>query len=346
MKILYIDFVSHPSHVNFNRMHIKALRECAEIDFVFKEGYKDTLDMEITSTVLTIPWYFYKIKGNGFLCRLQYLFILLYIKNRICFNSYKGVVFSYYEEISLFFARYPQKLYLINHVNLSGLSSKIKLFFFKKISKGNTQIVFNHGMMSYLQLLGINNVKVVQHGIMSVFKKKEENVCCKDGLKIDIAKYNKIIFSPSSNSSDLSFLRLLLESQTFKTYLCENNYLFIVKSQDLKSTHSNIYVIDYYISNDFYKYLFVKSNIIAICYPETFKYRVSGVFFECISNKKNVVLSDIDALTCYKYIFSSYPYFKDVETFIECLNIYKEECCIYKDNFTPSFFMPSYSEIF
>lgn len=343
MKILYIDFVSHLSHVNFNRMHIKALQEYALIDFVFKDGYSKKLGIGSASTVFVIPKDFYKIKGDGFLCRLQYLIILFYIKYHISFKFYDKIIFSYYEEISLFFANYPKGILLINHVNISGLSSKVKLFFYKKISKDNTQIVFNNSMKNYLNSLGVTNVEIIHHGIIDAFKKHQKNDL--NILNFNFEHYDKVIFSPSSSSSDSFFLQSLVTSRAFKTFLMENNYLFIVKSKDLKSVHPNIYIINYYISDDLYEHLFVESDIIAICYPKTFKFRVSGVFLECISNKKNVILSNIEALNCYKDIFSSYPYFKDIDSFIECFNIYKKKSSIYKDNIDLSLLMPSYSDI-
>ena len=128
-KILYIDFVSHRAHANFNNMQLRALMNKAEVFCVFKHGYASRLELSPLNVVLEIPLPFYNFRANGLVTRIHYWRILQYIKRHIDFSLYDKVIYSYYEAISFFFAGMPKGAFLFNHVNLAGLSSCIKKWF-------------------------------------------------------------------------------------------------------------------------------------------------------------------------------------------------------------------------
>ena len=169
MKVLYIDIVSHLSHKNFNILQVSTLNKCSTVDCVFKEGYSLRIDLD-SLTICYIPSIFYKANHNGLVSRIQYWQILRYLKRNIDFSQYDKVIYSYYEEISFFFASMPKGALLFNHVNIAGLTSFVKRWFYKRVSRCNTQLVFNKRMKDYLNLIGITKVEIVPHGVLPKFE--------------------------------------------------------------------------------------------------------------------------------------------------------------------------------
>ena len=342
-KVLYIDPVCHNAHANFNKMQLRALMKQSEVFCVLKQGYGSCLDLSNSIIVLKIPLDYYNYRANGLFTRLQYWRILIYIKQHIDFSLYDKVIYSYYEEISFYFARMPKGAYLFNHVNLAGLSSFIKRWFYYQVSKSNTQLVFNERMKDYLNSIGITTAQIVAHGIPSKFK--DSNISFFDELKRDIMAYKKVLFMPSVTSANQTFLRELLSSKEFNKYLKDKNYLMIIKGNYPCHNESNILIIKQFISNDCYEYLLLKSNIIILAYHEKFINRVSGVLFECIGNEKNVVMSKVDGLLAYKDLFCWDPYFSDIESLIEKIDCYDFCDSIYRNDIDRKELEPNYESI-
>ena len=323
MKVLYIDIVSHLSHKNFNILQISALEKASVVDCVFKQGYSTFLGESSGNIILEIPLHFYNCKGNGLITRIQYWRILRYLKRNIDFSLYDKVIYSYYEEISYFFAGMPKGALLFNHVNIAGLTSFVKRWFYKRVSRCNTQLVFNERMKDYLNLIGITKVEIVPHGVLPKFE--EQKISANDEINIDLNSYSKVLFMPSATSANQSFVKELLCSQKFNDYLISKNYLLIVKGNYSCLGSSHVLMLKHFLSDECYQYLLVRSDIIILAYHEEFINRVSGVLFECVSNEKNVIMSNVDGLSAYKDIFSDYPYFTDIESLIEKIDYYYQQ---------------------
>lgn len=343
-KILYIDFVSHHAHANFNKMQLRALMNNSEVFCVFKQGYGSCLDLSPSNVVLEIPLPFYNFRANGLITRIYYWRILKYIKRYVDFSLYDKVIYSYYEEISFFFAGMPKGAFLFNHVNLAGLSSSIKKWFYKRVSESNTQLVFNERMKSFLNGIGIPSVIKVAHGIPPKFDKLENTF--NNELNRDISSYDKVLFMPSATSANQTFLKDLLSSEKFNEYLKTKNYLMIVKGDYPCNDESNILLLKHFLSDECYKYLLLNSDIIILAYHEGFINRVSGVLFECIGNEKNVVMSKVDGLLAYKDIFYADPYFSDFESLIEKIDYYENHGTIYRTDIDRKTLEPKYETIF
>ena len=174
MRVLYIDPASFLAHSNYNRMQIEALCKIADrVDFVFKEGYEKDLNIASDNIVYSIPLRYYKRTKNSLLSRLITIYVYYLIKRNIKLNDYDVILFSYYDEICLFFVKYPLFTYLINHINVSGLPfSRIKRFFYRCVSKRYKQIVLDAESKVYLHSLGVDNVEVVAHGLVKPFYNK------------------------------------------------------------------------------------------------------------------------------------------------------------------------------
>lgn len=322
IRLLYIDPFSSEGHINFNNIFIGALyNEISSIDFVFRDGYKEKLHTFKNSKNYAIPNKFYSKTKNKFQTRLGLFRIYNYLKKIISENQYDFILFSSYDELTLHLSCFRKGLILINHNNLYKLDRSLKFYFFKKSAKDNYNIVFENYMKDYLNSKGINNVYVIHHGLPISFDVKImlKASCYNEFSSFD--KYKKIIFSPSGSSMDITFINNLIKNKSFLTFLENNEILLILKNKYTKSSHTNIHVISNYLSISQYQYLFLKSNMILISYPLSFKLRVSAVLFEAISNKKLCLISDIPSLKNFKNFFKYDPYFSNVDTLIERINL-------------------------
>ena len=342
-KVLYIDPVSHRAHVNFNKLQLNSLLRCSDVSCVFKQGYSTLLGEYSTNIVLEIPSPFYDFKGNGLVTRIQYWRILRYLKRNIDFSQYDKVIYSYYEEISYFFASMPKGALLFNHVNIAGLTSFVKRWFYKRVSRCNTQLVFNERMKDYLNLIGVTKVEIVPHGVLPKFE--EPKISAINEINIDLNSYSKVLFMPSATSANQSFVKKLLCSQKFYDYLISKNYLLIVKGNYSCLDSSHVLMLKHFLSDECYQYLLIKSDIIILAYHEEFINRVSGVLFECVSNEKNVIMSNVDGLLAYKDIFSDYPYFTDIESLIEKIDYYDSHESIYRQDYNRDALEPNYEKV-
>lgn len=307
MRVLYIDPASFLAHSNYNRMQIEALCKIADrVDFVFKEGYEKDLNIASDNIVYSIPLRYYKRTKNSLLSRLITIYVYYLIKRNIKLNDYDVILFSYYDEICLFFVKYPLFTYLINHINVSGLPfSRIKRFFYRCVSKRYKQIVLDAESKVYLHSLGVDNVEVVAHGLVKPFYNKSATSVYDQKFK----GYSEIIFSPSLTSVDEHVLAFLIADSAFLDYLASNNVLFVLRSQVLKSTCGYIHIIRDVMEKEDYECLFLKSDVIFLPYPRSFQYRTSGVLLEALSNHKKALVSDTSYFRQYQNVGIDIRYF-------------------------------------
>lgn len=336
-KILYIDPISLNGHIAFNSIYINTFSniENVSVDFSFKQNYASNFLLPEDSLLFEIPLDFYSQISNRFISRrIIFIRVLNYLKKNILFDNYDFVILSNYEEISLFFSFIKTKLYLINHHNLQGLDNKVKLFFFRLISKKNVQVVFTNSMKEYLNQKSIKAVKVVSHGLLKPFKKTKKKI--NDILGLNFENY---IFIPSVASCNDKFISNLIKDEFFLTKLIETNTVLIIKNKPAvveKFKHNNIYYLNTYLSRDDYETLFIESRFIFLPYSNEFKNRVSGVLFEAIANNKLLILPRINSFLEFKVFMKFNPYYSNIEDVINIINtdLVKEKYEIRRDNYT------------
>lgn len=307
-KLLYIDPHSHKGHVNFNKIYIRELyKRNLNIDFIFRDGY--SIDLGTKKDILTIPNDFYS-SNKGLLSRLNNFRILRYIDKKMSLEDYDYVILSSYDAITVFFSGIKCKLILVNHNTLQGLENRIKRFFFKSISKNNIHIVFEEYMKEYLFAIGVQNVYKISHGYMKPITKTEINKnFCFEGSEVSLNDFKKVLFIPSLHHLDQNFIEELIIDKGFISFLENNNILLIIKTiLEIKSESINIQFITKNLTKREYQTVFLRSNLIIIKYPLSYKRRVSAIFLECVVNNKTCLLNKIDALFFYsKYInYDSY----------------------------------------
>lgn len=321
-KILYVDPLSPRGHINFNKIYIEELLKLyTNVDFAFKENYIDKLSINYKNKVYSIPDKLYDKSKSKIRNRFNYYKILSYIKKNCNIDSYDYIIFSSYEEISLYFSKFKKKLILINHNNISGLRNPIKLFFFRKNAIQHINIVLEDYIKEYLLTLNIPNVYTLYHGLGDPYDRALINNSSLSNDFDYLHKFKYVIFSPSNTSSDNAFINNLITDYNFISFLKENDILIIFKNTHLHTEYENVRIICDYLSDLQYQYLFLRSDLILISYPSTFTYRVSAILLECMSNEKLCLISEIPSLNVYSDYFNYSPFYNSRETLIEKLSI-------------------------
>lgn len=318
-KVLFIDPILQKGHVVFNEIYIKSLlQEGVELSFVFTKGFDKCIDIPNIKCVYQIPKILFKYNLGTFGNRLCYLIALILIRLNVKFNTYDKIIFSSFEEISFFFSGI-ENTYVINHINISKMDSKVKYFFLKKVLQKNTCIVFDNAIKGKLLSQGNFKVIVTPHGLPKPYQETPSNLNEIDP-RLEGKKFDHYIFSPSDNSSDSVFLANLLEDETVIDFLKNKNILLTIKG-NYTIKHDNIVVINAHLPKEIYSSIFLKSTIILIAYPDTFKNRVSGVLFESFANNKPCVVRDNKMLVSYVDHFCYDPYFLTVQEFIKTVDM-------------------------
>lgn len=304
------------NHLNFNNNYIEALfNYTSNIDFVFKKNYSKKLNIKNDSNVFSIPEkYFSKINNSSLSFRFGQYRILTYIKKKINFRDYDLIFLSSYEEFSTYISLINYKLILVNHNNIRRLDNPFKFIIFKKLTNNNINIVFENYIKIYLENFGLKNINIVSHGLPKPMPEIVDINLETNNLINNLSRFNKIIFSPSSSSSSLEDLA---SNKIFISYLEKNKIVLILKDNFKNYFSDNIIVINNFLTDPEYNYLFKISNLILIPYSKQFNFRVSGILFECFSNKKMCLVSDISAFRQYQNYFNYEPYFKDVSSLIQ-----------------------------
>ena len=308
MKILFIDTESFPSHANFNRIHIRALLNCGNtVDVAFKEGYSKILNISNIKVVCKVPEKLYEHgKETQVYGRFLMLLRLWEVRRKVRFADYDAIFLSYYDETVLPFSFYPSGMYLINHINADGLHHWLKRKLFLHLSARNTQIMISKRAGEYVQGLGVKKTRLVYHGLPNPYNKEVSRPLWMN--------HRHTLFSPSAMSSDLNFIQDLLNSDAFNDLLISRDVQFVVRSlHPLITNNPNVKVITSFMSDEDYCGCFVHSDAIFVSYVDDFKYRVSAVMLECISNNKKVVVRKTDGLLEYMNLVGEDSYFTTLE---------------------------------
>lgn len=322
-NLLYIDPFCEYGHNNLNRVYINSFMELGiNVHLVLKEGHVQELQLPEELVRLAIPFRYFRGDLGKLGNRFYLLKILLYIKSRIDFRNYDYVFFSGYEEISLYLSGIKGRLILVNHANVSGLDSYIKRMFIKLISNSAhiTHIVFAQYIKDRFAEFGISNVLVKPLGLSEPYeinRNIKESILRSIDERIVSNKFKYRIFAPSGSKYGSDFIEKQITDINFISFLEQNKILLIIKDEHLFSNSSNVLVLNNFLSISQYQALFLESDIILICYPETFNYRVSAIFFESLSNNKVCLLSDIEAFRVFESHFNYNPYFNNVHQFMK-----------------------------
>lgn len=303
MRLLYIDPFSFEGHVNFNKIHIEALRRCGfEPDFVFKEGYGSLLGEG--NVVYEYPERLYN-HDSGNKWRLSQYRILRDIMRHVDMGSYDRILLSAYETFSVLLTGFPAS-YLVNHDNVQ--SNRIKLWGIRALAKKHVHIALLRQSLDFLKGMGCNASYFVNHGLIEPYpaEPRDGGACI-------------TVFSPSAESSDEEFINEMILDDSFNELLEKSNVRISVRSNNLRSDRKDIEIIGRRLSDDEYRKKFMASDYILIVYPESFEYRVSGVLMEALACGRRILVRDIPAMREFRELIGAENYFSDIRGLSGCL---------------------------
>ena len=310
-KILFVEYDYQKGHVNFNRIHIDALKTNGyDVKLIVFDKTADVLPYPKEDYRLILPAWMRKREHHPIFNRLLFLIALSYIKIRIGMKQYDATIISSLDEISLSILPLTKGMFIICHRNAADFENKIKKYAMKRLAKYNSFIVFNEYMAAPFLKEGIKNIFIVSHGCVQPFtQNKEENI------PSYIYDYKKIIFHPSPKP-DIQFVKALLEDKDINKYLQDQHILILLREKPncIQATN-NIRFIDRYLSIQQYQTLFMIADIILLAYPPSFKYQVSGVSYECVSNQKLMLCLKQPSLLYTKDFYNYNPIFDNIEDF-------------------------------
>jgi len=306
-KILFIDLESVPGHLNFNKLFIDYLtNKNSAIDLVCSYDYFNKINHFNSNKIIYNVDNLNFSYSNKLFYRLHILIILFKLKIKIFNKKYDEIIFSNFDEVSLYFSGFYKKCSIVDHGNLAdSQSNSIKKLFLKKISKHSTLIVFNEMILDRAKEFGFKKCILINQGLSPPIK-IERIISIKKILKLDSPNY---IFFPHFSKFGSKKELEIFNTKLNEDFLNKNNLYIIYKSEkkpDFKSSR-HIY-LDLWIDYNLYKNIFISAKAIFLLYPESFSYRVSAILLEAFSNNIPIFLSKIDSFKYYKPFFNYDPY--------------------------------------
>ena len=100
-----------------------------------------------------------------------------------------------------------------------------------------------------------------------------------------------------------------------------------------------------YLKENDYQGLFKRANIILLAYPNSFKYQVSGVSYECVANNKKMLVLKNPSLSYCIYFYNYDIFFENANDVIRHIIKMKNHSKDYKCTASPKDLSPNYSII-
>jgi hypothetical protein len=341
MKILYVDYIFQKGHVNFNRIHIDALKsEGNDVKIVTHRQIASLLPYATSEYALLLPPFFRYREGHPFKNRMIYLLALLWIRLHVPIGRFDQVIVSFCDEITLSLLPLCRHMYIICHGNAGALSNPLKRFCLYRLSRHHSFIVFNDYMAGPFFEAGIRSVFVVSHGCVPPFPRQ-----LPVDLPLDVSSFSRIVFHPSSKH-DARFVDDLISHPRLQQILKENDVLLVIHDKiGNESETSHIRFINGFLPQRQYQDLFLQSDIILLAYPEEFRFQVSGVSFECVANGKRMLVKEHPSLTYCRQFYNYDPIFSSMDEMcdkLEYLVSHTEASCIVSSESLK----PDYTHIF
>lgn len=354
MKILYVDYFQKDGHVNFNRIHIDALRRAGhDVSLIMHAEIARQLPYPDEDYVLQLPRCLRFRNGKPLLNRFVFILALIYIKMRVRVSSYDKVFLGCIDEISFSMLPISRDAYIYAHGNgrflpdeegkLSAGSMKFNAM--QKLAPRATFVVFNDYMAQPFRAAGFPNVKIVSHGCVPPFDPPADTAL--STLPFTFTPDMKVIFHSSGKCNE-DFMRQALSDTVFHKFLADKNIHLVLRNQPAwaKDIPANIHFVNGFISNDLYRALFMRADAILMCYPPSFHHQVSGVSFECAANGKLMLALDTPPLHYIRDYFNYDPLFSDIPSFIDRLTQLCADGSDCRITVTPESLAPDYSNFF
>lgn len=356
MRILYVDYYQQDGHVNFNRIHIDALREAGHsVELVLHDEIARQLPFSRDNYALLLPRCLRVRKGKPFLNRIVFLVALLYIYIRVRVKQYDKVFLGCIDEISYSIFPLRPDSFIFAHGNgrflpasdgsLQAGATKYRAM--QRLSAQSTFIVFNDYMAQPFLRARFPHVKTISHGCVPAFEPSTDDAL--NSLHLAISPDAKLIFHPSGKCNE-DFLRQTLADTRLHAFLQAQGIYIILRNRPSWVTEdqvpANIIFVDGFLSNELYRALFLRADAILMCYPASFHHQVSGVSFECAANGKLILALDTPSLSYLRAWFNYDPLFGDTQQLQERIAQLAAPNSSCKITVTPSGLKPDYTTFF
>ena len=313
MNILVIDYLSPPGHANFDQIHIQSLLDLGhKLCLVGRRGQFPAFNASSVVNKVQIPEKYYKCHFKKSISeRILGILCLLWIKRHIKLREYEKIVFLTYDILSIPFFRADVPVYLVNHNNVDQFESSIKLKITKHLPSNYAHVALNEYMADELRkFLSGKTVFMVPHGYLPPTGEEVRPSFVQDG--------ECFIFCPVNRNFNDVLIKEILKSEMVDRYLKKRDIILYVKSQLLSQNKGNIKVLPY-LNTDEYNYMLSHSKAVILPYGDDFRYRCSGILFECVPRKIPILATEREALLIYKNRIDI-RFFRDSTSLIFALN--------------------------
>lgn len=314
-KVLVIDYMSPSGHKNFDKIHVESLLELnCNLKIVGKRGHFTDISNKQNIEICELPnWCCSRIKYlKPLFVRIQSILALLYIRAKYAQNDYDYTIFLCYDILSIFFYRTVSNVILIDHNNVGQLKNKVKLFLTKNYPD-YAHIALNKQMCQKLRdLLPEHNVFYIPHGLVPAFTNTH--------ISEKYANSENFLFCPVNQNFDQKKIASLFNNDFLLDYLKEKNLVLYVKFfVGIREDRKEIQVISERLSEEDYKYLIKNSLAVILPYTEEFKYRCSGIMFECVANDTTLICYTNPAISIFNGEIDMYEFETSLQL-VDCIN--------------------------
>lgn len=316
MNILLIDYVTITGHRIFNKIHVESIARLGyNITLVGRKEALSYIDADERIRTISLPeWAYPQTDKSHSYIRLMMMQarILLWIKKILNLKEYAKIVFLSYDIRTIHFFRTRQNVYIINHSNVSGLENKTNYFLTRLLPRNYKHVALNEKMRQRLQqLLKEREVYYVPHGMV-----QGEPLCEKPSF---INNNELFVFCPVNSNFEKGFSKKVFESDEVERVLKTNNIKLYVKSSlNITEKLGVIQTVPSQLKDAEYNYMLSKAVAVILPYGKDFKYRCSGIFFECVAYDTPVITTKIDDMLIFKGITNTF-YYNNEKDLADCI---------------------------
>ncbi len=316
-RVLYCDPISPPGHRTLNRLFVETLVGAGlQVDIAWRDGYLAASEVPDGCHVIPIPKSLFA-KGSGKLAaRIEQWRVLRFVRSSTERGAYDATLFSSFDEISFALSGIGGRLFLVVHGNAADLENPIKRFFLRWVGRRATFVVFHEFIKRRCENFGLPRVVVEPLGLSDPYVMSREargDALATVDRRLCGPRLRHIFFAPAGAKYADAFMATVTADAEFQGFLRENGIALVVKDRSLQLDCPNVVILRRSLSDEQYRSLFISSCAIILSYPNSFNYRVSAVLFECFSNEKRILLSDIDGFHAFDANYAYDAFFRTKE---------------------------------
>ena len=312
MRILVIDYLTYLGHRNFNKIHIESLLKTGiDMHVIGRRQAMSLIEPSDRLKVSFLPeWASKSFPLKSLSERIKNVAELYWIKRNFDIEQYDAIVFLAYDVLSLCTFRTNRPTFVINHNNVSQLKNIMKLCLTRRLPLNYKHIVLSKDSEEELiRLIPKRSVNFVPHGFL-----RDNGVTIKP---LYLKEDEKFLFCPVNGNYDVDFVKSLFSSTQILNFLSDNNIKLVAKEKlFVNSQNCQIISIKGRIPEEEYRYYLGNALAVILPYSKDFKYRCSGILYECISVNTPVIASQIETLDMYRDLIQI-KFFRNVSEFID-----------------------------